>query len=494
MKYKIYALVLMTFAIIGCKNNNQDKSSSAAHVHNNEPQAYTMYAVNTELFVEFDALVAGKEASFVPHITILGKQFRPITDGSLTLSVIDENNSNTKNGVSSPGIFRTSLTPKNAGIIKLSFEVKTPDFTDTFIINDVVVYENQHDADHAPAQDTPSDEVVFLKEQAWKTNFANVEVKKQSFSNVIRTSGSILPSQGDEIIITAKNSGIINFSAKSVIGNELSAGFSLAKISGEGLTENNSLVKYQTIKASFEKAKSDFERAQLLISDNIISKKEFLEIELAYKNAKTNFDNYNSNFGGNGYTVSTSSNGFIKDLKVSNGDFVEVGQTIAIIAKNKNLTLKSNVPQRYFSDLDDIVTANFQLDYNDEIFETSQIISKGKVLQENSFQIPILFKIPNIRNIIPGSLATVYLKTKPINNVIVIPVSSLIEEQGKFFVYVQSSGEGFQKKAVELGISDGIDIQITSGLYENQRVVTKGVHSIKLATSSGKMPAHGHAH
>ena len=52
----------------------------------------------------------------------------------------------------------------------------------------------------------------------------------------------------------------------------------------------------------------------------------------------------------------------------------------------------------------------------------------------------------------------------------------------------------FEKRNLELGISDGIHIQVISGIKENERVVSTGAYQIKLATISGKMPEHGHEH
>ena len=51
-----------------------------------------------------------------------------------------------------------------------------------------------------------------------------------------------------------------------------------------------------------------------------------------------------------------------------------------------------------------------------------------------------------------------------------------------------------KKRELELGINDGIDIEVISGIKENERVVSKGAYQIKLATMSGEMPSHGHAH
>ncbi|MBK8427720.1 MAG: hypothetical protein IPL27_17900 [Lewinellaceae bacterium] len=75
-----------------------------------------------------------------------------------------------------------------------------------------------------------------------------------------------------------------------------------------------------------------------------------------------------------------------------------------------------------------------------------------------------------------------------------VPKSALIEEQGIFYVYVQTEGESFQKREVKTGSNDGVNVQILSGLTPGERVVSKGAYQIKLSSMSGTMPAHGHEH
>ena len=122
------------------------------------------------------------------------------------------------------------------------------------------------------------------------------------------------------------------------------------------------------------------------------------------------------------------------------------------------------------------------------------MISYGKSANANSPFIPIAFEIENTGNLIPGSIAEVYLKSSPIPNALVIPRTALVEEQGSYFVYVQTGGERFQKREVKLGASDGLVVQLLSGVAVGERVVTKGAYQIKLSTASGTLPAHGHEH
>ena len=74
-----------------------------------------------------------------------------------------------------------------------------------------------------------------------------------------------------------------------------------------------------------------------------------------------------------------------------------------------------------------------------------------------------------------------------------VPVSSITEEQGLFFVYIQLDEEGYKKQEVTLGQNNGDRLQILSGLKVGDKVVTKGVYQVKLAAISSVMPE-GHNH
>jgi membrane fusion protein, heavy metal efflux system len=183
---------------------------------------------------------------------------------------------------------------------------------------------------------------------------------------------------------------------------------------------------------------------------------------------------------------------------VNDGAYVEAGTALATISKNKKLQLIANVSQKYFDQLSTVSGAKFKIQGTDKIYNTTQlngqVISFGKSISTASPFIPVTFEIDNPGTIIPGVVVEVFLHTAPGENTLAIPVSALIEEQGIFYAFVQTSGEGFQKREVKTGSNDGEYIEVLSGIAEGERVVTKGAYHIKLASASGSIPAHGHEH
>lgn len=495
-------IILVSCIVTLLVSCNTDKQDSNSHGHSHlEPLVYTIYTNKTELFVEFKPLIKGETSKFAAHFTTLGENFKAVTEGTVSLKLIGEKDQSSykADNPSSPGIFRLTVKPTNTGKYKLMFILHNKELLDTIIIDNIFVYPDEATALKNPQENSVGEEIVYLKEQAWKVEFSNQSIVKQSFTEIIKTTGEILPAQGDEIVITAKSNGIVTFgNNQKLIGSSVNLGESLFTISGGGLSEGNIDNDYHESKAKFEKAEANYIRAKELIKDKIISEKDFQEIELEYKNTKTVYTNIANNYSSNGKKIISPIQGFVKNIMVNEGEYVQVGQPIASISQNRKLVLKAEVPQKYFSKLNTISAANFVTPYDNKIYNTDSLngkfISYGKNTNDNAYYLPVNFEIDNQGMIIPGSFIEVYLKTGLNNNALVIPNSAIIEEQGIYYAYVQTSGEGFQKRELKLGANDGFSSQVLSGIKESERVVTKGAYQIKLATMSGKMPAHGHEH
>ncbi len=510
MNKAIISIVIVAGLLASCNNDiHEHASAEHGHLHGDEthagvapePLAYTLYTDKTELFVEFKPLIVGKTSKFAAHFTQLGENFKAVTEGSVTVSLIGNKKQSTDKAEkpSSPGIFRLALKPENSGVYQLVFDIQTKELSDKITISSITVYPDAKTSLEKQQEQTIGEEIVYLKEQAWKIDFANREVKSGPFTEIIKTTGQILPAHGDETTITAKSKGIITFgNNKKLVGSAVKPGETIFIISGAGLTEGNLDTKYKEAKNNYEKSKIDFERAKGLVKNNIISQKHFQETQLRYKNAQSIFDTIEKNYTAGGHKITSPIQGYIKSVMIREGEYVEIGQSIASVSQNRKLILKAEVPQKYFLKLNSITSANFRTAYDSKIYSTDslngKLISYGKSTDNNAYYIPVNFEIDNNSEIIPGSFIELFLKTNVIKDALVIPYSALIEEQGNYFAYVQTSGEGFQKRELEIGANDGTNVQVLAGIKEGERVVIKGGYQIKLATMSGKMPAHGHEH
>jgi RND family efflux transporter MFP subunit len=496
MKY-LFTICLLAVGMMACKQKAAKEEPAAESL---EPLAYTLYSSKSELFVEFKPLVVGQTSKFAAHLTLLGENFLPYTEGTVTVSFIQNGKGikNTAISPSSPGIFRLALQPAQAGTGKLVFDIQTAAFTDQFIIDSIPVFADEKAAIAAQPKEAGGSDISYLKEQAWKVEFANAPVMKETMFDVVKTTGEIQSAPGDEVTIASKSNGIIKFVGNNnITGSVIRAGQTMFTVTGGEIPFENVEAAKQTARAELASAKNEYTRVSELIKDKLITQAEFQNAKLRYEQAQITLNTLGRNYSG-GKSLSSTINGFIKNIMVSEGQFVTAGQPLATITKNQRLILKADVSLKDADKINSIQEANFTIIQNKQSYNTKELNGKvlavGKTTAGNSPFIPIHFQIDSKPGMLPGSFAEVFLKTTPINDALVIPVSALVEEQGIFYVFVQTEGESFQKRELKLGANDGQKVQVLSGVAEGERVVTKGGYQIKLSQASGALPAHGHEH
>ena len=290
--------------LAGCSNRSDNKSKSG----NTElpSLSYTVYSEKVELFAEFRTPVIGDTMKLAGHFTETGELFTAITGGTITLTLrVGDNSVSQTSGVStSPGIFRYAIVPEKSGVGKLIFDIKNKDFSDQIVIDSVMVYADAKTAQDYKAEEGKGNEITYLKEQAWKVEFANMEVRRRPFSAIIKTTGEILPAQGDEMVVTANANGIVMFAGnKAVVGTSVNKGEMLFAISGGNLTDGNTETLFIQAKAAYDKARADYDRALDLSKDNIISQKDFLETKARYETEQANYNNLARNYQSGGQKV-----------------------------------------------------------------------------------------------------------------------------------------------------------------------------------------------
>lgn len=361
-------------------------------------------------------------------------------------------------------------------------------------------HDHSHDHEHQSAEDEHNhadDEIIFTEHQAKDAGLTFDTIAPRSFRNVIKVSGQIVSSQGDERKISATANGIINFVNPSLTdGASVTAGQALFTISTKGISDGDLAA---SVRIAYETAKKEYERAEALIKDKIISQKEYEQAKAAYEKAKADLNSVGGRTAVSGATVSAPISGYLISPLVKQGEYVSVGQTIATVSQNRRLQLRADVPQRYFDRLADITSANFELPYSSVIYSVENLNGKltsfGRTSADNSYFIPVVFEFNNPGDILAGSYSEIYLLGKEKSDVLSVPEEALTEEQGLYFVYVKLDNEGYLKKEVVPGATDGIRREILSGIKSGDIVVAKGSTHLKLAANTGQIPeGHSHSH
>lgn len=340
-----------------------------------------------------------------------------------------------------------------------------------------------------------ADEIILSPEKAKAAGIQVTTIQPSDFHGVTVTSGKIISASGDETTVVAKIAGVVSLSRQFTEGMAVNKGAAIFTIESAGIQDGDvsrrANIAYQT-------AKTEYERAQKLIADRIISEKEYLAAKAAYENAEVAYRAIGMSTNARGVTITAPSSGYVKECMVKEGDYVTVGQPMMTVTQNRHLYLRAEVAERDYAILNRITSAKFKTSYSDNVYDLKELkgrlVSYGRTQGSTSSFIPVTFEFDNHSGIISGSFTEVYLLTGKRCNVINVPVTALTEEQGVYYVYIQEHDDSYRKQEVKLGESDGTHIEITSGLKGGERVVTTGSIHIRLASAANSIPGHTHEH
>jgi cobalt-zinc-cadmium efflux system membrane fusion protein len=484
-------------------DSGHDHEEEHGHAHGEEEahlptEKHTVWTDSAELYVEFPALVSSKSSQFAAHFTWLDKH-QAVQSGEMTITleqggkqVIAKTESPT-----SPGIFLVSLSPESAGYFKLTFSLESEGKSEQMILDNVLVYESEAQAS-AIEEAEESGSISLLKEQAWKMDFQTEQVVKGAIYDVIPTSGIWKVSPTDFKSLASTNSGEVSFSKINFTeGYKVRKGQLLMTISNTDFTSNNLSAELAKAKADLEQAEADYLRKGKLLKDGVIAITEFEISSQNYKVATTNFQTLSNGYSNGGKQVIAPFAGYIDEIYVDNGDFVEEGAELISLVRDQSSVLEVQVSPSERNAVRNIKDIWYQAKIGvwSSLNDTNgKIISTGKAVDAENPLISVFASVNELVDMPAGSFTEVQLISGNASEELMIPESSLLEDYGAYSVIVQTGGESFERRPVKLGRRNGTNVAILSGLILDERVVTRGVYQVKMASNSSQVPDHGHAH
>lgn len=497
--YKIFIVFPFLALAMACQKPSIQEEDS--HTNADESTQHTLFGNQLEFFIEHDPLVAGEESEFLVHITRLDT-YKPCTTGHVIIRI---------DGVSviseeplSPGIFAVPFIPENQGEFHADFVYESEELSEELEAHVQVYgdYDSIHAEEaaegHSHEENSPG-EIEYLKEWAWQSSFMVKEILPGPFRSVIGTSGEIVAMPGEKKNVSASGKGIVRFAnTRLVQGSQVKKGQLLFTLSSENLVEDPVKLRYEEAKNRLEQSRSQYLRHQVLYAQEAISQRQYQESRSAYVEDSLRYYSLASNISEGGIRVTAPVSGSIHELRISDGEYAEAGEILAILSTNRNLMLRADLPQQYYDQLEQIETANFRPAYTRHVFAVEEmrgsLLAAGVSVAENNHYLPVIFRLENEGHLLEGAFAEVYLLTSAKHDALAVPLEALGEEQGRHYLYIQMTGESYSKRYVETGQQNGLLVEITSGLKPGERVVTKGTTLVKAASmATGEISA-GHTH
>jgi len=94
------------------------------------------------------------------------------------------------------------------------------------------------------------------------------------------------------------------------------------------------------------------------------------------------------------------------------------------------------------------------------------------------------------RKLLPGMIVRVVLLRRMLQDTIAAPLLAVVPRDGRAAVYVEEGGRA-RERTVTLGVTDGRNIQITSGLAAGDKLIVEGQRQLKDGTKLNVIGADG---
>jgi RND family efflux transporter MFP subunit len=509
---------LAALLVTSCRSGSEH--AEGGHGHDVAPLSFTHFAERTQIFVEFEPFVAGKQGRMAAHFTRLA-DWKPLTEGKVvaTLSGGPGEERFEVAGPTSPGIFRPAPKPGAAGKRRLVISVATPEGTDVHDLGEVTVHPSVDAAAHAAGEEAEkAGQIAFLMEQQWKTEFGLAQAAEQPVRASVAANGSVRPRSDGEAHVTAPVAGRLVTAGASFprIGMEVKRDQLLAVLAPRlGADADPATLELAVTRSrlALELAQRERERAEGLFAQQAVAERRVIEARSAEALAVeehaaatrrlAQFHGTQRASGGESsgrVELRAPVSGVIAAVAAAPGAFVAEGQELFHLVDLDRLWLEVLVPEADVGRIGSPAGASFAVDGFPRAFEVAigkggALVAYGGVVDPQSRTVPLVFEVPNPgRALRAGMYARVRVFTGQTRQALAIPASAVVDDGKQEVAYVLSSGEAFERRPLKLGVRDGDLVEVVEGLMPGERVVSRGAWQVRLAAAGGALPAHGHVH
>ncbi len=170
--------------------------------------------------------------------------------------------------------------------------------------------------------------------------------------------------------------------------------------------------------------------------------------------------------------------GYVIELSVRDGEYVEMGSSILKMADLSKLWIETEVYSDEVKYLNQAPSFLVEFEaYPNEIYK-GEIVFDNPSLEDDQKVELIRVQVNNTNNQLkPGMMAYLYLKRNE-KKALVIPKSALLLES-KISVWVEDSDGMFEQRMVITGIENKKEVEIISGIKPGEKVVVSGAYFLK---------------
>ncbi len=476
----------------------------APHEEEGESIAVTRWTSSHELFIEFDAPVAGQPFSYHAHVTRL-EDNHAADSGTMTLRFEQDGfvvESHTDEAVARAGIFASQApAPTSVGTYSLVVLYEDGDDRVEWPAGSVTVAAGRGAA-HPPEK---QGEVAFLKESQWQIPFRVAPAQEHLLAPELITAAMVHPAPNDTTVVAAPMEGLLVWvDGLPVVGRRVSRGERLATLVPAGAAEHWSRLAADvaSAKADVDLAATDVSRTASLVDRDLLSKRRLEEAEAALLRAEADLRAAQSRLAAlsssssGAVPIRAPADGLVVAVGSPHGSSVTAGAPLVSVSAGASLMLEGWVHDRSFTDLLPVASLSVQRgDWDAPVDLTAyggRLLTEQLVFDSRSLSAPVTVLVDEGLGLAPGDLVELRIGVGETAPRLAVPRSAIVEINGQEVLFVQETGESFSRRRVELGEGDATHVEVLSGLKLGEVVVVDGGFDVHVASLSGALESHRH--
>ena len=255
-------------------------------------------------------------------------------------------------------------------------------------------------------------------------------------------------------------------------GEDVTAGQILARLDGDRLR-----LESRQAEANLRRLERDFERNVELREKDLISAGDFEKIQYEMEALRATFDLSRLEYD---YTqIRAPIDGVISERFIKIGNTIDVNADTFQVTSLEPLVSYLHIPEREYRRIGSGQAVNITVDalagasFNALIARVSPVVDP----QTGTFKITIEIS-DKTRRLKPGMFGRINIVYDSRQDVLQIPRSAIVEENGKTFVFVVESDVA-TKREIGIGFSEGGNVEIVEGLGEHEQIVFVGHMTLK---------------
>lgn len=336
---------------------------------------------------------------------------------------------------------------------------------------------------------------LYIKSQPQPEVYDEFTLQRMDIRKTTVVTGKIEPR--NEVNVKPQISGIITEILKEA-GETVQEGEVIAKV--KVIPDMGSLSAAQSrlrlAEINRKQAQTDYDREKTLFDKGLVAADEYDKIAQALRQAREEVDAAQdnlevvrdgvskSNASASSTLIRSTITGLILDIPVKVGNSVILantfndGTTIATVANMNDLIFRGNIDETEVGRLSTGMTMKITIGALQDLkFDARLEYIAPKATDQNGanqFEIKAAVNLPsNATNIRSGYSVNAEIVLAEAKNVLAVQESAIEFDGDDTYVYV-IKGEGdkqtYERRKVQTGISDGINIEIRSGVKPNERI------------------------